>query len=181
MAEIAGLQLIVPTSVAGSGVSVSASGKVTFTSAAAVSVNGCFTSSYDNYLVVYRSTLATGSPVVVGLRLRLSGTDASGSNYVRQLISAQSTTVSASREITQSTTIIGSTASGTMAGEHIYFYGPNLAQPTAIRNVNAGNIASASIMDVASTHSLSTAYDGFTLYPLSSSLSGVLTVYGLSQ
>ena len=57
MAEIAGLTLITPSSVAGSGVSVSASGKVTFTAATSVSVNGVFSATHDNYLVVVRGSV----------------------------------------------------------------------------------------------------------------------------
>ena len=48
MAEIAGLKLITPSSVDGSGVSESASGKVKFTAATEISVNGVFGSTYDN-------------------------------------------------------------------------------------------------------------------------------------
>ena len=134
MAEIAGLKLIVPTSVAGSGVSVSATGKVTFTAATTVSVNGCFTSSYDNYLIVMRMKASSGNPNIQ-VRMRASGSDATGSNYTRQYLTADSTTVAGGRDTSQTYATNGFTSTGE-SGVHIYVYGSYLAQPTALRSVN---------------------------------------------
>lgn len=180
MAEIAGLKLIVPSSVAGSGVSVSASGKVSFTAATSVSVNGCFSSTYDNYLVVFRST-DSGGGIGFRFRMRASGTDASGANYTLQQLSANSTTVAGSRASSLTAGqahITGATAYGV----HHYFYGPALAQPTAHRSVTMCTFDTATIYDYAHTHSLSTAYDGITFYPDSGiTATGSLCVYGLAQ
>lgn len=178
MAEIAGLKLIVPSSVAGSGVSVSASGKVTFTAATSVSVNGCFSSTYDNYLIVCQQAASTDANLL--FRLRLAGTDATASNYVYQSLNALSTTVSGNRN-TYGYTIIGTQGSTLRNGQHFYVYGPALAQPTAMRAVIASSYQSASITDGASTHSLSTAYDGFTVSMASGNSTGSLCVYGLAQ
>jgi hypothetical protein len=181
MAEIAGLKLIVPSSVAGSGVSVSASGKVTFTAATTISVNGVFSSTYDNYLIVIRHS-SSGNPGI-DMRLRLSGTDASGSNYAWQRLTAENTTVAGARSTSQTQVKVGYSSSTARSGDHIYVYGPALAQPTATRNVNVRGLNSASIADIAGTHSLSTAYDGFTLLGDAGTvdITGALTVYGLAQ
>ena len=182
MPDIAGLKLIVPTSVAGSGVSVSASGKVTFTAATSISVNGCFTSSYDNYLVVMR-TDPSGGGSAMRIRLRASGTNATGTNYTIQLLSADNTTVSGSRSTSADHFRVNLTTdqANFYDGTHVYFYGPNLAQPTAVRSVTVSAYSSALIYDYANTHSLSTAYDGFTLDTASPNLTGMLCVYGLAQ
>lgn len=179
MPDIAGLKLIVPTSVAGSGVSVSASGKVTFTAATSVSVNGCFTSSYDNYLIVSR--LSASTDLVVQGRLRLSGTDASGSNYTRQFIYADNTSVIGGRNSSVNNPVMAYASSANRNGFHLYVYGPNLAQPTAFRSVIVSGYLGGYIEDDAVTHSLSTAYDGITLYPGAGNISGTLCVYGLAQ
>ena len=179
MAEIAGLTLITPSSVAGSGVSLSGA-KVVFTAATSVSVNGVFDSTYDNYLVVFIGTV-TASSYSINYRLRLSGSDVSGSNYTRQDITADGASVSGSRSSSQTESRFGEVATGLNSGFHAYFYGPALAQPTATRSVTAGSISSARIKDYASTHSLSTAYDGFSVYPNANSITGSLTIYGLSQ
>ena len=178
MPDIAGLKLIVPTSVAGSGVSVSATGKVTFTSSATINVNGCFTSAYDNYLMVMRFT--SGATTGVKLRMRASGTDNSTANsYVSQYLDASSTSVTGAR-FTQNITIDISASYATQScGTHLYFYGPFLTQPTAMRSVNVNDSSSAYLYDIAATHNQSTAYDGFTL--TSGSITGALTIYGLAQ
>lgn len=180
MPDIAGLKLIVPTSVAGSGVSVSASGKVTFTAATTINVNGCFTATYDNYLVVTRHVNSADN-WNISVRLRASGTDASGSNYTWQILEASSTSVSGFRQTSATSARFGYSSISQRSGDHTYIYGPNLAQPTAFRNVNVSGANDARIFDHASTHSLSTAYDGFTLIPGGGNMTGALTIYGLAN
>ena len=180
MAEIAGLKLIVPSSVAGSGVSVSASGKVTFTAATSVSVNGCFSATYDNYLVVVRGSVAT-SPAAIMHRWRASGTDVSGANYAQQYLEVGGASQAATRGTGQTSSPWSSFSNNLPQGFHTYIYGPALAQPTAYRSVSVQSNLGATITEYAGTHSLSTAYDGFTIYPTANSITGALTIYGLSQ
>jgi hypothetical protein len=175
MAEIAGLKLIVPSSVAGSGVSVSASGKVTFTTATSVSVNGCFSSSYDNYLVVSQSTCSVD--VNGYFRLRSAGTDAT-TNYTRQILRATGASVSGLRG---NDAIVNSLFNSLRDGNHFYVYGPFLAQATAVRSVTVGAQSDALIYDTAMTHSTGSSYDGFSYFPGTGNITGTLTVYGLSQ
>ena len=169
---------MVPTSVSGSGVSVSTSGKVTFTSATSISVNGCFTSTYDNYLIVLRAT--NPSSFDIRFRLRSSGTD-STTGYTYQYLYATGTSVTAARSaIGYFSTSVG--FSGQHGGSHIYLYGPFLSQPTAHRTVGASSGPSGPLIyDWAETHNVSGTYDGLTFFPDGGSLTGALTIYGLSQ
>jgi hypothetical protein len=180
MAEIAGLKLIVPSSVAGSGVSVSASGKVTFTTTQAVSINGVFSATYDNYLIVVGSGVIASSAETLSIRLRASGTDATGTNYTSQELQAAGGTVGGGRGTSMDTGNVAGWWTPQRSGFHVYVYGPFLAQPTAWRSVTVSTDSNALIRDHATTHSLSTSYDGFTLRCLNN-ISGTLTVYGLSQ
>ena len=180
MTEIAGLKLIVPSSVTGSGVSVSASGKVTFTAATSISVNGCFSSTYDNYLVVFRGT--TDASRTIRMRLVSGVTSANGSDYITQRLDASSTSVTGTRTTASSYGNGIILDSGTMGGCHIHYYGPYLSQPTAVRTVTVSNTSAARITDHAWTHSLSTSYDGLIIYTGSTEvMTGSLCVYGLSQ
>ena len=85
--DVPGLVKIVPTSVAvgsGSG-SVDSNGNVTFSGASSISLNGCFSSTYDNYWIVWNVTNNSGTSTCT-LRFRTSGTDYStadayGSGY----------------------------------------------------------------------------------------------------
>jgi hypothetical protein len=150
---------------------------VTFTAVTSLSLNGVFSATYDNYVIVIRYVAASGDPRT-RLRLRTAGTDASGSNYVRQVVDANGSSVSAARA-TESAATIGEFSSTQRSGETVHMYGPFLAQPTAMRNVNAGGFTSARLADNACTHSLSTSYDGCTIYPESSDMSGAIAVYGV--
>jgi hypothetical protein len=160
---------------------VSLSGaKVVFTAATTININGCFSADYDNYLIVVRHKMASAPADGLNFRLRVSGSDASGSNYTAQRLLAASTTVSGIRYSSVTSGAVGfSTAYEN--GDHLYLYGPYLAQPTAARNVSAAGTDYASIYDYATTHSLSTSYDGITIFPLASTITGALTIYGLSQ
>ena len=64
-------------------------------------------------------------------------------------------------------------------GTVVYFYGPYLAQPTAMRTVEANDYSSAVILDSASTHSLSASYDGFKLETTANNITGLVSVFGL--
>jgi len=177
MAEIAGLKLIVPSSVAGSGVSLSGA-KVTFTAATSVSVNGVFDSTYDNYLIVISH--AASAATTLRFRMRASGSDnTTASSYTLQRLSANSTSVTGARDSYDFS--FGPTATSSPNGSHYYVYGPALTQPTALRSVNVDNNSSARILDGATTHNQSVSYDGISFFPSSGNVTGALTVYGLSQ
>lgn len=176
MADIAGLKLIVPTSVTGG--TVSATGKVSFTNATTISVNGCFNATYDNYQIVFRWKPASNEGFNV--RLRASGADnQTASSYVSQRVDASGGTVGGNRLVNSYWFNTYSEAS-LPAGNTLYVYGPALTQPTAIRGVSVATVSGASIEDYAGTHNQSIAYDGITLYS-NAALTGALTIYGLVQ
>lgn len=175
-----GMVLLTPTSIAHSGTSASigANGQVTFSAVTSLSLNGVFSADFDNYVVSIRSVASSGSPAIFA-RLRASGTDATGSNYVYQYLYADNTSVSAGRATTDGGLIAGDTASTQRSGSHLMLYGPFLAQPTASRVTNAWGLNSAYFSDYACTHSLSTSYDGITFRMTSVNFSGALQVYGV--
>jgi hypothetical protein len=176
-----GLELITPTSIvvtgSGSSATINAGGSVTFTTAATLSLNGVFTSDYDNYVIDMRGSGTTEANTQI--RLRLAGTDSS-TGYTYQQLFADATSVTGSR-FTSTAPFSGYISAVQRSGDNIYIYGPALAQPTAGRNVNAAGRSSAAIVDYAWTHSVSTAYDGLTLFPQAGSSTGLIKVYGLAQ
>src|SRR4051812_23277948 len=84
-----GLTSVIPTSVAGSGVAVGAAGVVTFTAATVVNINGCFTSSYDSYLVVVDVPTTSATLTITGV-FRLAGTDVTTANYDLEVLQGAS-------------------------------------------------------------------------------------------
>lgn len=173
-----GLVPVVPT-VAGSGVSVDAAGLVTFTAASAVNVNGCFTSAYENYLVQFRvPTRSTGGQVQ--LRLRLSGTDNTASEYDYQRLVASSTT--AASTTASAGNIWDSIAGGNRATQRgqFTFLAPALAVPTFVdANVSDSDATSNfGRVGYSGWHRASTAFDGFSLISSTGTMTGTLKVYG---
>ena len=173
-----GLYLIKPTSIASTGTSatISANGSVSFTAVSSLSLNGVFSADYDNYMIVWRASNTAAT--AVNIRMRSSGTDATGSNYTYQSLLAGGTSVSGSRATTISA-VMGAAYATQRAGAIHFMYGPFLTQPTAMRCVTAADASSAYIYDHANTHSLSTSYDGFTAYLDAGTFTGLLGVYGM--
>jgi len=178
-----GLVAMTPSSIAYSGTSASinADGSVVFSACLSLSLNGVFTSSYDNYMITMRTNdSATGANYFA--RLRASGTDeASGSNYyTRQSLYINGTGTSAGRSGDSAFRVKETGTS--KSGFAMYFFGPHLSQPTACRSVVVDSANSASIYENANTHSLSNSYDGITMLSLNSiSFTGLLTVFGFNQ
>ena len=178
-----GLHLITPTSIAytGTSASISANGSVEFTAVSPLSLNGVFSADYDNYMVVVRHQGTNSTSIAY--RLRASGTDDSGANYVRQYLFGDGTSVTASRATSVTEGYVGATSPDQRSGDVTYFYGPFLAQPTASRTVNVRGSNNAQIVDWASTHNQSSSYDGLTLFMTvgGQNITGRVAVYGLRK
>ena len=183
MANTGMLVSMKPTSVdhSGTSASVNDNGGVDFSAVTSLSLNGVFTSDYDNYLMVVTHEFSTAS-ILLQCRLRASGSDASGTDYTYQRLFAGATNVIGVRTTSATVANIGrSDDNGLLSGDSVHIYGPALAQPTAMRNVNVSGDGSASLEDSASTHSLSTAYDGITLIPNGGNMTGTIHVFGYRE
>lgn len=180
----AGLKLVIPTSTAvtgaGSSATINANGSVTFTSCATLSLNGVFSSTYDDYTVVMRLNTSVGDDFAH--RFRISGADNStASSYVNQYIDANGTLYSGGR-LTTNYGRGAYSAATQRSGYVLHFYGPFLTQPTAYRSISVADASSAYIFDVAGTHNQSTSYDGITFLQTASGLfTGLVCVYGMRK
>lgn len=184
MPDVNGLVVIRPSSTAvtgtGSSATINANGSVTFSTCATVSLNGVFTSTYDNYLVVMRRSGITANNNLQ-IRLRASGTDNSGVNYDTQEVEAAGTNVFWSRA--SSTYWLGGyTDPNARGGVAITFYGPFLTQPTAFHSTTVNGLQNGNLISDAGTHSQSTSYDGVTFIgDVGYEISGLVTVFGFNQ
>ena len=176
-----GLVSMKPTSIAfaGTNAAINANGGVDFTAVTSLSLDGVFTADHDNY-VVYITHEAAMSGYNLWYRLRASGTDATATDYVRQNLAAQSTSVSAARNSSVARGNIGLTSTAQF-GDTLHVYGPYLAQPTASRSVTGSGHLGAYISDEACTHSLSTSYDGITIFPDTVDITGTVHVFGYEE
>ena len=178
-----GMVLMRPTSIVSTGTSASATiganGSVTFSACESLSLNGVFTTSYDNYMVVVRGN-SSDDGGNLSVRLRTGSTDASGSNYTYQVLAASSTSVTGARATATYTRLLLLDDSD-KGGGTAYIYGPFLAQPTAFRGVSVGGGSATFMRDFSATHSLSTSYESMTILNETSgqTLTGLISVYGL--
>ena len=152
-----------------------------FTGASSVSVNNCFTSAYTNYKLILNVPTSSNA---VGFRLRASGTDASTNYYaVNYDMYSHNTAISATAA-QQATTYIfaGSDKTQTM-GE---IFNPQLAQVTGfswqgISWEPATPRAQTTNTNYKGLHNAATAYDGFTIFPITGTMTGTYALYGYAK
>jgi hypothetical protein len=175
-----GLARITPTSIANAGGSASLSGgTVTFTGVTSVSLNGCFTSTFSNYRIVFFSSTASGA-VDLKARMRAAGTDDSSANYAYQFLDGSATSGTAARTTGQTSATLGS-SSTTGGWVSIDVFRPQTAAPTTFSSLSAFTFAAPSVTIYSAGHNVSTSYDGITLFPGSSNFTGTVSVYGYSN
>ena len=173
---------IIPTSVAGTGVTVSPNGLVTFTNASSVSLNGVFSGSYDNYRVTWNSSTRTAS-VSTGFQLRAAGTNLSSAtyDYVKGLDSGTTRSVTSSSSNTNFPIDHGVAAGQTSNGVMDIF--SPAATTAATGTIQASVLASSACYStqVSFANEATASYDGFTLSVSSGTFSGVIRVYGYNN
>lgn len=182
-----GMILIKPTSISYSGSDantyariIDGSGSVEFNACNQVSLLGIFSSSFDNYMLVFRHHIVWNISPSMNANLLIGSTPAIASNYTYQLLQAEGTIISGFRA-TNTFMPIGSTAAAFSSGTITNIYGPFLAGPTVFRSVSVRGVNGANIADWAGTHSLSTSYDGLRFDAGGyADLYGLVSVYGLA-
>ena len=188
-AELA-LVPIVPLSISATGgtASMSNNGAVTFTTCSSISLNNVFSSTYDNYKVVISGVTQNSSAALwdTNIRLRSSGTDASGSNYTFQMsrvYGEAGTGVNAQYGATATYWYLGSQNTGAGATDGFFsleFCNPFLSKSTELlfSVINFQSDTNRIYKAGGATHSVASPYDGFTFYPSGGALSGIIRVYG---
>ena len=153
-----------------------------FSASSAHSVNNCFSATYDNYRILIKLSAQTGTNTDFTMRLRVSGTDAT-TNYISQRLYNAATTVGA--DINSSGTddwllhTISTTNPTAMSISSIDIFDPFPATPTQATNIAIGYFGGNNYGTfMALVNSNSTSYDGFSLIPVSGTVSGTVRVYG---
>ena len=145
-----------------------------FSAAAAVNVNNCFTSTYTNYLVVATYTPGADGDRAITLRLRASAADITTSAYV----TITGTTVGA----TTTSFALGNAYYSTGTGR--YGFALTFAQPQATAYTQGYGVAwsgsGAALLPsyIGLMFDGTTTADGFSIITSTSSLTGTVRVYG---
>jgi hypothetical protein len=144
-------------------------------------IDGCFTSTYNNYMITFQSTSVTTTGSFM-FKLRASGT-ANSTNYNYGGFQYYTTIAATTQQNASDTSMLFSAASGTSYTYNtIQLSNPAVAQPTPIMVDSTSwysNYAGASIRGF---HNVSTAYDGFQITSnTGATITGTLRVYGVRQ
>jgi hypothetical protein len=164
--------LVEPTTIANTGgTATKTGGQVVYSGVTSLSLNGVFSATYRNYLMVF-NTVLTGA-ADPSLRYRVAGVDASGNDYVGQFARALNTTFlgSLSTQTLSNINVLG----GTNNVYNATFYAPFETVGTQ-HYMTQG--AENGIAILTNRHSLANSYDGFTILTASGSFAGSLRVYG---
>lgn len=148
----------------------------TFSAQATVSINSCFGATFDNYLAIIRITGSTGA--ALNIRLRVSGTDASAGNYYGQYLLASGAIVSSARATSATSAPTGAMRSDGPITQEIIFADPAKAAQTGMLSREQDTDTGIALRFDANRLNDTTAYDGFTLYPDSGTMTGTVTVFG---
>jgi len=178
-----GLELIVPTSITktgtGSTATINTNGSVTCTSCTSLSLNGVFSSTYDNYQIVFSGV--SGAASYIQCRWRASGTDnATASSYTDIWWYSVGASQGKNTGTQDHHYIIYNDAS--RSGFVGTIYGPNLAQRTVSRWSAVSMADNTVVYDFGGIHNQSTAYDGITFHGyigIGQTFSGLFAVYGM--
>jgi hypothetical protein len=168
--------IILPTSVVNATLT---NAQITFSAASSININGCFTSSYDNYKI---SILFNGSAdSSLQLRMRLSGTDNSAATYGGY---CQVLSLGGGGLITEWSQAANNTSmricehSPGKCYTNFDLMAPNIAQPTFAANGAQYDSSNTGAGFWYGAHTTATAFDGFTIFPASGTITGTMRIYG---
>lgn len=172
-----GLVRVIPSSISHTGTSatLNADGSVDFSSITALILNGIFSATYRNYLMVM-GNLTSGNGLIT-FQYRASGTNATGTDYQRQQVIANGGSASGFRDSSETLNRIMSIDNAQRSGALTYFYSPFLSERTLQRSVGGRDLSNGTVDYYCSVHNLTNSYDGIAM-TLPASTSGNLAVYG---
>lgn len=181
-----GLKMVIPTSATNG--SVGANGVVTFSGVSSVSLNGCFTSSFENYKVMWKINSHSSLEPEIRMRFRTSGTDNSTSAYsyaVIYAVRAPSSTGAASTIGAYNTTDMFMNQvyySITPSVAEINVYSPYASEKTNLfASVSTASTGGIFVSSHSAVFNATTQFDGFSIYPNSGSFGGTIRVYGYNN
>jgi hypothetical protein len=157
----------------------------TFTGATTVSfANDTFTTTYDNYRILLNVSASSGNPVI-NFRMRLAGTDNSGSSYSWAGYQSQAGSLAVDAATSQTSAKLfenyGAYANLNYAGWDLF--SPKLAVPTKYTILSSGAATAGQFESYSLNgfHDVSTAYDSLSVIPSTGTITGSYAIYGYSK
>ena len=155
--------------------------KTDFSAVSSVSLNNVFSSAYANYTIIWNAT-PSASLAYLYFRLRAGGSDNTSSVYSYTSARLFSNNAIDPYGFAQNTSYIGNGGiTGYPTALQMTIQGPYLSQPTALTvdGTNRETSTAAVRWWTGTFHDTASAFDGFTIYPGSGTLTGTVRIYGL--
>lgn len=173
-----GLTKIRPTSVANA--TIDNDYTITYTNQSTFSVNGCFSSNYENYRVIITTSAVSANNNLL-FRFRASGTDSSTSYYwgANFVLATGSMSFSNGNNATSLNVAFGGTTFEEVGQIVMDINGVNVARQTVATFTDVRHDSAATVSRTGGLlHSVATAYDGFTYSCSTGTITGKATIYG---
>lgn len=153
----------------------------TFTSATSTSVNTCFSSTYENYVINLRLDTSSVDGYLL-FRFR-SGTTDTTTGYGWSQMGYKSSGADNSNNSSATSIPIAYNNSGANSNSTTFVYRPNLADEsyTFSNGTRDDGAQSAAVNSWAGRQNTSTAFDGFTMLVSSGTFTGKVYVYGVAN
>lgn len=153
-----------------------------FSAQSTVSINNCFTSTYNTYRVLLAIT-GLSSDLTLSLRLRVSGSDNSTSNYYRQTMGGSGSTVAAGEASGQTSWDAGSIDGPNSDFRYVFsfdIFGPQAATRTLMNGVRArfASDGTGAVEAVYNAFQANTQFDGISILTSTGNITGTARVYG---
>ena len=152
-----------------------------FSGSSSQSISDCFSSTYTNYRIMFYLTDASAQTNILA-RLRVSGSDASGSNYNRAGyldygagIQADHATGETSWPFSGANKDSDGLCTEAVCAD---IFRPFLAKKTAVNALGVQNLDTGRGRNM--THTLDTSYTGITFFPATGTMTGSVSIYGYS-
>jgi hypothetical protein len=176
-----GLVLVKPSSVVNG--TDNGKGTVNFTGVSAVSLNGVFSTTYDNYRILVTDNYSSASGPAVTLRLRKSGSDNSTASSYRRGgfysdTSALGNSFSGGAADYYITSLNNTSTVNTWS--QIEIYSPFVNTQSGISNITF-RPDSESVNAAFGRHAVTDTFDGLTLTVASGTMTGKISVYGYNK
>jgi hypothetical protein len=156
----------------------------TFSGVSSVSTDNCFTSTYDNYIIIFRITAAS-SDATITMKMRASGTDTSSAYYgaVKKVTAGNSASDQLSDNAAAWNVGFADTTNPDGLRWNMTIHTPQLAQNTMFSGTTMSRETTGSVTFGAGAGVLlnTTQYDGFTILASAGNIGGDVRVYGFAK
>lgn len=181
----AALRRITPTLVtytgSGSG-TVTNVGKITFTDAPTIRINGVFSSLYTNYYISIEALYTSSGYTELYAQMMQSGTINVNSNYISQRIEASGSTVTGARSGSLTSLAVGMASSTQPCFTDLYVFSPfDSTTSTGFQSNGTNGFDGIYLRDHVGTLSDVASYDGIVFSVTPGTISGHIQVYGFNE